>query len=99
MSLLTRAYDYGVAVSSESITVDATTAQGLTVPAGAVSALVTAGANPVRYRLDGVAPTASTGHYVAANGNVEVYAADLTSARFIATTGTSTLFVTYFKDR
>jgi hypothetical protein len=98
MGTLQRGHSFGSAVSSETNTVDATTAEALTVPAAATVALVTAGANAIRYRLDGNDPTASVGHYVAANGNLEVFINDLKAVRFISTTGTSVLFVTYFKE-
>jgi hypothetical protein len=97
MGTLARGHSFGVAVASEAIAVSSS-ALALTVPAAATTALVTAGANPIRYRMDGNDPTASVGHYVAANGNLEVFVNDLTKIRFISTTGTSNIFVTYFKE-
>lgn len=35
-------------------------------------ARITAGANPIRYRYDGTAPTSTVGHYIAAYGTHEV---------------------------
>lgn len=98
MSLARRAQSYGKVISSQALTVDATTPQALTVPAGTVSALITAGANPVRWRADGTNPSATVGHYVAANGNIEIFQGDLASVRFVATTATSALFITYFGE-
>ena len=98
MGLSNRASQYGAALSEQTLTVDATTAQGLTVPATAVSALITAGANPVRWRSAGVSPTSTVGHYLAANANLEIFGVDLNAIKFISTTATSDLIITYFKD-
>lgn len=98
MGLSNRASQYGETLSSQENTVDNTTAEGLTVPDAAVSALVTAGAVACRWRTDGVAPTASVGHYLAANENIEVFGADMDTFKIIATATTSVLFITYYKD-
>ena len=54
---------------------------------------------PVRYRLDGTDPTASTGHPLPAGSELEVWGtADMKSITFIRETSTSaTLRVTYYR--
>lgn len=97
MGLRHRAAEYGKAISSEANTVNATVAESLTVPTGAVSALVTCDA-ATRYRVDGTSPTATVGHYVAAYGNVELFLDDMDEAEFISVSGDSVLFITYFGE-
>lgn len=70
----------------------------LDVPSGASSALVTAGAEAVRWRVDGNNPTTAVGHYLPANGSVEIYEGDIRNFRFIAVANTSDCFITFFGD-
>ena len=67
----------------------------LTVPPGAKVAYVEVGAAAVRWRDDGVAPTATVGMPVAA-GDALVYNAGLTAIRFIAQGGSPVLDVSYY---
>ena len=61
----------------------------------AKQALVTAGANPIRYCLTGEAPTSSAGHYLAANGNITIESrGDVFNLRLIAVGGDSIVTVT-----
>lgn len=50
-----------------------TSAVGLTLPKGAIRAVVGVEAQPLRYRDDGTNPSASVGYLVVAGGTVEVY--------------------------
>jgi hypothetical protein len=72
-----------------------TTAQALTVPAGAVSALIVCEAQAVRWRGDGVAPTASVGMPLAVGPHLE-YSGDLSAFKVIEQTAGGKLNVTYF---
>ena len=67
----------------------------LTVPAGATLALIVPEAQNVRWRDDGVAPTASVGMLVPANSSMS-YDGDLKSIRFIAATSGAILNVSYY---
>lgn len=98
MGLSARAAQYGETISSETNTLDATTAEGLNVPTDARSALITAGAQAVRWRTDGTDPTATVGHFLASNANLEVFNRDLKKIKLIATSATSDIIITYFKE-
>lgn len=98
MGISARGSSFGRVLSSETIAQDAVTAGALTVPAAARSAFVTMGDNPVRFRSDGTNPTTSVGHYVAANGNLELFGDEMSQIRFISTTSTSNIFVTYYQE-
>ncbi len=98
MGASARGSSFGSVIQSETMTLNVTTADALTVPAGAVSALITVGANAIRYRSDGTDPTVSVGHFIAANGNVEVFGNEMDSIKLLATTSTSDTIVTYYKE-
>lgn len=72
-----------------------TTAQSLTVPAGAISALIVCEAQAVRWRDDGVAPTASVGMPLAVGAYLEL-SGDLSGVKVIEQTAGGKLNVTYF---
>ena len=64
------------------------------VASGALSALVTNGAEAIRVRWG--TPTASVGHYLNPNSVIELYSS-MESVKFIRTgSSDSTIFVTYF---
>ena len=67
----------------------------LTVPAGATLALIVPETQNVRWRDDGVAPTASIGMLVPANSSMS-YDGDLKAIRFIAATSGAILNVSYY---
>ena len=67
----------------------------LTVPDGATLALIVPEAQTVRWRDDGVAPTASVGMPVAALSSMS-YDGDLKKIRFIAATSGAILNVSYY---
>ena len=70
----------------------------LTVPTGALYALVQAQSVDVRWRDDGVAPTATVGTLLAANAPPQGFVGNLAALQFIQTSaGTSTLNVSYYK--
>lgn len=59
-------------------------------------AMIIVEGQPVRYRDDGTAPTASVGMPIAVN-NVFFYDGDLKRIRFIQTAATATINVAYYK--
>ena len=72
-----------------------TSSTELTVPAGATLALIVPETQNVRWRDDGVAPTASVGMLVVANSSMS-YDGDLQKIRFIAATSGAILNVSYY---
>lgn len=67
----------------------------LTVPAGATRAIITAEAQGVRWRDDGVAPTASVGMILPVLVTLS-YDGDLNRIRFIQQAASATLNVSYY---
>jgi hypothetical protein len=85
---------YGVVKGDESLTVSSTAVPLASVASGALSALVTNGAEPIRVRWG--TPTTSVGHYLNPYSVMELYSS-MSSVKFIRTGGSdSTIFVTYF---
>jgi hypothetical protein len=85
-----------VAGSQEALGV--VTATAMTIPAGATIASVTVEGQPVRWRCDGTAPTASAGSLLAV-GSVTVFRINgLSSCQFIQTAATATLDFEYFSQ-
>jgi len=72
------------------------TAATLTVPTGATTALISVSTQAIRYRDDGVAPTAGAGFPVSA-GSVINYCVQLAAFQAIAQTGTAVLDILYYK--
>ena len=70
-------------------------ATGLTVPAGATRALIAPLTQGIRWRDDGTAPTASVGMPVAA-GTYLSYDGDLKNIKFIETSASAELNITYY---
>ena len=93
MGIRRAASEYGAVIGDQELTV-AGTAIALTVPAGAVSAMFTNGAEPIRLRW--ATPTASVGHYINPYSVIDLYLDDLADVKFIAVSSTSTAYVTYF---
>lgn len=82
----------------QQITLDATTAQGLTIPAGSRKAVVTIESNNVRLRLDGTDPTASVGELIITTANRrELRESELSVAKFIAATNPAKINVHYYQ--
>ncbi len=93
MGVRQSAAEYGSAIGDEQVTV-AGTAIGLTRPTGAIAAMVTNGAEPVRVRWG--TPTASIGHYLNPYSVLDLYQDDLDDVKFIRVSSSSTIDVTYF---
>ena len=70
----------------------------LSPPSGSSNALFSAGAEAIRWRADGTNPTTAIGHYLPANGSIEVFGSDMRSFKFIAVANTSDCFITYYGD-
>jgi len=73
------------------------TATNLTPSAGATIAQICVETAPVRYRDDGIAPTAATGIPVSA-GACWSYAGPLGAIQFIAQSGSPTIDVSYYNS-
>ena len=68
---------------------------GLTVPSGAVIALIRANTQAVRWRDDGTAPTAAIGVPLAAGETLQ-YEGDLSAIKFIEQTASAALDISYY---
>ena len=85
---------YGVLKGDEELVVSSTAVPLASVATGALSALVTNGAEAIRVRWG--TPTASTGHYLNPYSVLELFNS-VESVKFIRVGGSdSTIFVTYF---
>ena len=94
MAIRRAAAEYGTAISDEQGTVS-TVAIGITAASGAVAAMVTNGAEPVRVRWG--TPTASVGHYLNPYSVLDLYENDLGDVKFIRVGGSDSIIdVTYF---
>jgi len=93
MGVRQSAAEYGSAISDEQVTV-AGTAIGLTRPTGAIAAMVTNGAEPIRVRWG--TPTTSVGHYLNPYSVMDLHQDDLDDVKFIRVSSSSTIDVTYF---
>ena len=88
------ASDYGVLKGDEELVVSSTAVPLASVPTGALTALVTNGAEAIRVRWG--TPTASTGHLLNPYSVLELYSS-MGDVKFIRVGGSdSTIFVTYF---
>ena len=88
------ASDYGVVKGDEALVVASTAIALASVASGALNALVTNGAEPIRVRWG--TPTASVGHYLNPYSVLDLYSS-MESVKFIRTgSSDSTIFVTYF---
>lgn len=70
-------------------------AQALTVPAGATMALIAPETNDVRWRDDGTAPTSSVGMPLVV-GTTLNYDGDLNKIRFIETAASAAINISYY---
>lgn len=68
----------------------------LTVPAGTSYVMITAEAQAIRWRDDGVAPTASVGYPLPAGAELIYTGADATLLRFIQQTAGAIINVCYY---
>ena len=85
----------GASIGFQSIT-GLSSAQSLTVPTGAVYAVVSPSTQAVRWRSDGTAPTATVGMPLAVNADYTFSGADLAAVKFIEQTASASLNVTYY---
>lgn len=85
----------GTALGYQQIT-SLAAAAGLTVPPGATYAVISPGAQAVRWRDDGTNPTATVGMPIPVNG-VFTYAGDLTAIKFIEQAASAQLNISYYK--
>ena len=85
---------YGVLKGDEALTVSDSAVPLASIASGALTGLVTNGAEPIRLRWG--TPTASVGHYLNPYSVIELFNS-MDDVRFIRTGGSdSTIFVTYF---
>jgi hypothetical protein len=92
MGIRRSASEYGSAVGDEQVVVSST-AIGITAATGAVAAMVTNGAEPIRVRWG--TPTASVGHYLNPYSVLDLYEDDMSDVKFIRVSSDSTVAVTY----
>jgi len=94
MAISRAAAEYGSAVGDEQVTVS-TVAIGITAASGAVAAMMTNGAEPIRVRWG--TPTASVGHYLNPYSVLDLFQDDMGDVKFIRVGGSdSVIDVTYF---
>lgn len=74
----------------------AVAATGLTVPPGTSFAIITVEGQPVRWRDDGVNPTATVGYPLAVGQELRYTAAQLSVIKFIQQSATATINVSYY---
>jgi hypothetical protein len=89
-------YAFGQPLGYQQLTTALSSAQKLTVPAGARTALMVVSVQSVRMRDDGTAPTATVGLLLIAGGDPFAYQGSLTSIQLIATTSGAVVDVTYY---
>ena len=103
MSLNARADAFGRTRGSEYLNaIDSTTADTLTIPAQCGGALVSViGAEPIKWRTDGVDPTYNIGHPLAPGGHLELFFDDMVDFAMICGTQgqTTDVFVTYYGEK
>ena len=93
MGIRRSASEYGSSVGDEQVAVSSV-AIGITRATGALAAMVTNGAEPIRVRWG--TPTASVGHYLNPYSVLDLYEDDLDDVKFIRVSSDSTIDVTYF---
>jgi hypothetical protein len=85
-----------VAIGYQQIT-SLSSAVGLTVPAGASSAIIQAEAQSVRWRDDTVNPTSSVGMVIASGASITYTGGNLNTIKFIETTASAKLNVSFYR--
>lgn len=87
-----------ITVSNTSIGFTAATAYPTGSDAPAIMAILTTETNSIRFRSDGIAPTAAVGHLVAASSSIEVCGAQaIRTFRMIRASADATIQATYFR--
>ena len=85
---------YGNLKGDESLVVSSSAVPLASGASGALTGLVTNGAEPIRVRWG--TPTASVGHYLNPYSVLDLYEDDMTDVKFIRVSSDSTIDVTYF---
>ena len=94
MGIRYNASQYGESISDQQLTVS-TVAVACTRPTGAIAAMLTNGAEPIRVRWG--TPTASVGHYLNPYSVMDLYENDIDDVKFIrAGSSDSDIQITYF---
>ena len=94
MAISRAAAEYGSALGDEQVT-GSTVAIGITAASGAIAAMVTNGAEPIRVRWG--TPTASVGHYLNPYSVLDLFQDDMGDVKFIRVGGSNSIIdVTYF---
>ena len=94
MGISRAAAEYGSAGGDEQVTVS-TVAIGITAASGAIAAMVTNGAEPIRVRWG--TPTSSVGHYLNPYSVLDLFQDDMGDVKFIRVGGSNSIIdVTYF---
>jgi hypothetical protein len=75
----------------------ATPQSGVALPAGATACLISCEVSGVRYRDDGVAPTATIGMQMTPTGSPLLYAGALSAIQFIQSASGAILNVLYYR--
>ena len=94
MGISRAAAEYGSTVGDEQLVVAGTAVALASVPATAIAAMVTNGAEPIRVRWG--TPTASVGHYLNPYSVLDLFQDDMGDVKFIRVASSSTIDVTYF---
>ena len=95
MGISRAAAEYGSTVGDEQLAVAGTAVALASVPATAIAAMVTNGAEPIRVRWG--TPTASVGHYLNPYSVLDLFQDDMGDVKFIRVGGSdSVIYVTYF---
>ena len=95
MGISRAAAEYGSTVGDEQLAVAGTAVALASVPATAIAAMVTNGAEPIRVRWG--TPTASVGHYLNPYSVLDLFQDDMDDVKFIRVGGSdSVIDVTYF---
>jgi len=94
MGIRYNASQYGESIGDQQLTVS-TVAVACTRPTGAIAAMLTNGAEPIRVRWG--TPTASVGHYLNPYSVMDLYENDIDDVKFIrAGSSDSEVQITYF---
>lgn len=84
------------ALGYQQLTIDATTAQTLTVPAGTTLVLISPETQAIRVRDDGTAPTSSVGYPVPVGGEMRYTGKSPTAIKIIGQVASAVVNVLYY---
>lgn len=80
----------------QQLTVDATTAQPLTVPAGTALVLISPETQAIRYRDDGTNPTAAVGYPVPVGAELRYSGSSVSAIKIIGQVASAVVNVMYY---